>query len=218
MAYHINADAIRLEDLRHKIETTDLVPSRVSLLNNLDKKLNKLKKQGISNLADLRKAIKNPKKIESLAQAAGIEKDYLVLLRREINSYFPKSFPLKSFDWLPQMEIDKLEKEGIKNTAVFYERFVEPQKQENSENSSGIKDDVFHQISCLCDLVRMQWTSPLAARMFLDAGYDSVQKIKSADPNTFCDTLIEINKGDKYFKGKIGLRDIKRLINSANYL
>ncbi len=218
MAYHLNAETISLEDLERRIRTTDLVPSRLSLLEGLDKKLGKLGKHGLDNLADLRNAMKTTKKLDSLTQATGIEKEYLVLLRREVNSYFPKPFPLKSFDWLPEKEIKNLEKAGIKNTAQFYENIIEPKKTKNLRASLQIKDEVFQQISCLCDLTRIQWTSPLAARMFFDAGYDSVQKIASADPDTLCNALDEINAGNRYFKGKIGLRDIRRLTNSATYL
>ena len=218
MSYHINTDTISIEDLKRRIETTDLVPSRASLLKDLGERMDKLKEQGLSNLTDIRNALKTPKKLESLVKLTGIEKCYIVLLRREINSYFPKPFPLKSFDWLPLKEIEKLEKAGIKNSALFYDNFKESKKLENFIAPFKIKDDVLHQLSCLCNLVRMQWTSPVAARMFFDTGYDSVQKIVSADPDSLCDALIKINKGDRYFKGKIGLRDIKRLIYSAGYL
>lgn len=88
MAYHMEADGITLESLQRRIETTDLVPSRVSFLNRLHKNLNALKKQGLTNPADLPAKMKTPKRVGSLAQTTGIENDYLVLLRREINSYF----------------------------------------------------------------------------------------------------------------------------------
>ena len=39
MAYHIGADAISLGGLQKRIETTDLVPSQVSLLHGLNIKL-----------------------------------------------------------------------------------------------------------------------------------------------------------------------------------
>ena len=71
---------------------------------------------------------------------------------------------------------------------------------------------------CLCDLTRMQWTSPLAARMLFDADYTSVTMVSLADPEVLCNALKKINEGDQYFKGNIGLQDIKRLIHSANYL
>lgn len=218
MNYHLNADAISLKDLEKRIKTADLVPSRRSLLKGLEKQLDKLGKHGLVNLADLRNAMKTTKKLDSLTRETGIEKAYLVLLRREINSYFPKPYPLKSFDWLPEKEINALENAGIKNTALFYQNTAAPKKLKNLRLSLPIRDEVFHQISCLCDLTRMQWTSPIAARMFFDARYDSVQKIASADPHILCNALNEKNEGHRYFKGEIRLKDMKRLINSAGYL
>ncbi len=218
MSYHINDATISLDDLLIRLETTDLVPSRVALLDGLNDKLSKLKNLGINTLLNLRIALKTPKKMEDLVQSTGIDKEFFILLRREIESYFPKPYPLNAFAWLPPEDILKLEKAGMKDSAQFYE-FSEGAKNHGEQMGEfRITADSYYQISCLCDLVRMQWTSPLAARMFLDAGYDSVAKIATADPDTLCNTLIVINEGDRYFKGNIGLRDIKRLITSASFL
>ena len=219
MPYHIAGDTIGLDDLKERIETTDLVPSRIPLLNGLGDRLGTLKKQGLNSLADLREAMKTAAKLESLARATRIEKDYLALLRREVNSYFPKPLRLTAFDWLPQDALHALQGEGIKNTAQFYSRFVEgARSRKKPKDSPPIPDDVFRQLCCLSDLVRMQWTSSTAARMFLAAGYDSVRKIAKSDPETLCDALAKINAHGEYFKGKIGLRDVKRLVHSAGYL
>ncbi|MEA2021899.1 MAG: DUF4332 domain-containing protein, partial [Candidatus Caldatribacteriota bacterium] len=154
----------------------------------------------------------------SFSKETGIDKDFFVLLRREIESYFPKPFLLTSFHWLPQDDIKKLAKKGIKNTAQFYLCFQGKKIQGEFKASSQINEEFFNQLMCLCDLTRMQWTSPLAARMLFDAGYTSIWMVSSADPKVLCNTLTKINEGDRYFKGNIGLRDSKRLINSANYL
>lgn len=218
MTFHMNTDEISLEDLQRRIETTDLVPSRISLLNGLSDKINKLKKQGVNNLTDLRNSIKNPKKIASFSQITDIDEEYLILLRREIESYFPKPISLKSFDWLPQEEINKLGIEGITNTAVFFQYCKDKNKEEGLRTGLRMDKDVFYQISCLSDLTRMQWTGSIAARLYFDAGYHTALAISTADPEVLCNALIKINEGYRYFKGKIALRDIQRLIHSAGYL
>ena len=218
MAYHIDADEINLDDLRKRIEATDLVPSRTPLLDELKSKLDTLKRYGANSLADLRSEMKTPVKVDSLARATGIDREYLVLLRREIESYFPKPIFLKAFDWLPREEIEKLESDGIKKTSHFFESFIDIKSRKDIKSLSKTKGEVFHQLSALCDLTRMQWTSPLAARMLLDAGYSSVRMVAKADPQALYDAFCKTNKGDKYFKGTIGLRDVKRLIQSASNL
>ena len=136
MSYHINGDKISIEDLQRRIESTDLVPSRSSLLNELNQRMNQIKKQGISTLTELRSALKTAKLIDSFSQDTGMDKNFLILLRREIESYFPKPFPLTSFDWLPQDEIKKLAKKGIKNTAQFYLCYQENKIQGEFKASS----------------------------------------------------------------------------------
>lgn len=84
MAYHIEAEKISLDDLQKRIEATDLVPSRTSLLDGLGTKMKALEKQGIINLAQLRNELKTAKRLEALAKSTGIGTDYLTLLRREI--------------------------------------------------------------------------------------------------------------------------------------
>jgi hypothetical protein len=70
----------------------------------------------------------------------------------------------------------------------------------------------------LADLTRVQWVSPTAARMLVEAGYDSVSKLAVADAEDLCEALVRINEGGRFFKGKIGLRDIKRLVKAASYV
>ena len=218
MPYHINADEVSLDDLKKRLQKTDLVPSRAALMNDLAGKINILKSHGIKTLAGLRFAVKTPKRLESLTGKAGIDREYLVLLRREIESYFPKPYLLMKFTWLPLEEIEIFEKDGIRDTATFYESFIGEETRIKPAGSARVNKEVFKELLCLCDLVRIQWTSPTAARMYVQAGYVSAHNVASANAEAFCNDLMRINEGDRYFKGKIGLRDVKRLIHSAGYL
>ncbi len=112
MAHHTDAEGVSLDDLQKRIEDTDLVPSRASLLNGMETKMRALKQGGVTSLAGLRHELRNPKRLEALSRATGVDKQYLVLLRREIEGYFPKPSALRAFDWLPGGEIAKLEEEG----------------------------------------------------------------------------------------------------------
>jgi hypothetical protein len=42
--------------------------------------------------------------------------------------------------------------------------------------------------------------------------------VAAADADDLCQALMHVNEGDRFFKGKIGLRDIKRLIRAASYV
>lgn len=218
MAYHIDAENINLADLQKRIEETDLVPSRASLLEKLGPKMKALERHGIRTLACLRDELKTTKRLEAVAKATGIEVQYLTLLRREIEGYFPKPFALKSFDWLPASEIAKLERSGIKDTAALYEATDTRQKRTALVKSSGIDGTVLETLAQLADLTRVQWASPTAARMVVESGYKSAAELANADPGELDEAFVRVNAGNRLFKGRIGLRDIKRLIQAARYV
>jgi hypothetical protein len=218
MAYHIDAERVGLDDLRKRIEETDLVPSRIVLLDGLEAKFQALERQGITTLAKLRHEVKTAKRRETLSKETGVDVQYLVLLRREVEGYFPKKFALKDFDWLPKEEIARLEENRICNIAVFYEAASSVKGRTELADSIGVDGAVLETLVRLADLARVQWVSPTAARMLLEAGYDGAAMVAAADSEELYQSLARVNKGDRFFKGKIGLRDVKRLIHAAGYV
>lgn len=218
MAYFIEAEKVSLDDLQKRIARTDLVPSRASLREGIEGKFEALIQQGIQTLANLRKELKNARRMEVLANQTGIELAYLALLRREIESYFPKPFTLKEFDWLSEGEIGKLEGVGIKNAPAFYDAARTSEDRNRLAEATGIPLAALEALFGLVDLSRVQWVSPNFARMLVEAGYASAARLAQADPEELCAALERVNQGGRFFKGKIGLRDIKRLVNAAGYV
>jgi hypothetical protein len=218
MAYHIDAEKISLGDLQKRIEATDLVPSRASLLETLGTKMKLLEKQGIVTLANLRNELKTPKRLEALAKSTGIGTDYLTLLRREIEGWFPKPSALKDFNWISKSEIAKLERNDIRDTAALHEATDSKSKRKALAKSAGVNLATIETFAQLVDLTRVQWVSPTTARMLLETGCDSSARLAKADADELCAALAQVNAGDKYFKGRIGLRDVKRLIAAASYI
>jgi len=217
MPYHINAENVGLDDLRKRIEATDLVPSRASLLDKIEMKMKALEQQGITTLAGLRNELKNSRRLEALAKSTGIGTEYLTLLRREIEGWFPKPSPLKDFDWLPKGEIANLEKIGIRDAAALYEATDSKPKRTALAKSTGADIATLETFAHLVDLTRVQWVSPTAARMLVEAACDGAAKLAAADANELYEALLRVNARDRFFKGNIGLRDIKRLIQAARY-
>jgi len=211
MNYCFDAEHVSLTNLKNRITSTDLVPSREPLLDGLDGALAKLEGLGIKNMAGLRRELKDNKRLFAMADQTGIDKDYLALLRREAESYFPKPFSLREFDWIPAEEIAKLEAAGIKTTADLFEN---PEKAQSSGVDTARLD---HLLKC-ADLTRIQWVSPLTARMLIEARYAAPADVASADPDALDKGMQAVNTENAWFKGRIGLRDIKRLIDAARYV
>lgn len=218
MSYYIDSSKVSLDDLQKRIETTDLVPSRASLLDGIDLKFKILKQRGFKTLADLRQEIKNARNIPSFSKKTGIDTNYLTLLRREIEGYFPKALPINSFDWFDKKDILKLESSDYNNTALLYEVLIYPQNKQEIINTLGIDTQFLETIFILIDLTRIQWISPIVARMLVSAGYKNPEMVSNADAEKLCNELEGVNTNNKYFKGKIGLRDVKRIIKAASYV
>ena len=218
MNYYIDDTKFSLQDLKKRIKETDLIPSRESLLESIDTIFKELNKQGIKTLADLKKQLKTPKSINAFSIKSNLDEKYLTMLRREVESYFPKTFSINKFTWLSKKECEKLTTVGLNSTKKIYEALSRKDSLENISVENKIDISFLKSIFNLVDLTRIQWASPLFARMLFEAGYNSPQKIAQADAEKLCSAIDIINKKGKYFRGKIGLRDIKRLINSAKYV
>lgn len=218
MPYYIDAGKVTIQDLLIRITETDLVPSRSMLLEDIKDNFAKLNRNGIFTLAEFRKTVKNPKNLRPFAERTSIEVEYLTLLRREVESYFPKAFPLSAFDWLDKSQIKKLESEGYNNTALLYDAFEMPAKREELIESIGLKDEFIDKILPLVNLTRIQWVNPIYAKILVEAGYKNANTIAEANADDIHRKIEKINNERRYFKGKIGLRDIKRLVKSASYV
>jgi hypothetical protein len=218
MAYYIEAENISLDELMKRIKETDLVPSRAPLLDGIELKMKTLEEHGFTTLAHLRGELKDAKHLEALAKATSLDVQYLTLLRREIEGYFPKPYALKEFDWLPDEEITRLEEKGIRNTAQLFQAASSTHGKNELAESSGVDMTALETLIRLADLSRVQWVSPTVARMLVEAGYDSTAKLATAGAEDISEAFQCVNAGDWLFKGKIGLRDVKRLVQAARYV
>jgi len=208
----MNDQLTDLAELQLQIESTDLIPSHRVLLDGLGDKMGSLRRARVHSLADLRVRLKNKGKLENLAKDSGIDADYLMVLRRFVEGLFPKPRPLKAFDWIDKRLVTRLEAIGIKNTQKLYEALSS--NQIPAQDSDFAKRDM-EELAALSDLSRIQWVSPVFARTLIAAGYDSAEKVSKANPQELYDALSRANEEKRFYKGTVGLRDIKRLIAMA---
>jgi len=216
MKYYIDENSIDLDALQDRLQSTDLIPSQEPLLDRLSENMTSLTGAGIQSLADLRLALKTTKSLEELAKKSGVEVGYLQLLRRAINGFFPKPKSLKEIDWLGDGLIAKLNKAGLKNTKHLFE--LTSDNKADLIKETGVDQEKFNELSAIADLCRIQWVSPTFARVLVAAGFDNAHAIAAADPEAVFNAMEEANKGARYYKGKVGLRDVARLVSAAKYV
>ena len=184
----------------------------------MGEKFNLLQSQRINSLADLRSEMKTPKRIGELAVKTGIDEQYLKLLRREIEGYFPKPVKLTNFDWIAAEELEKLIQHGIKDSKKLYEATTTDADTYELQTACGVDAAVLQELRKLCNLTRVQWVSANAALMILLSGYNNPAELAEADADDLDAGLKRVNVDGRFYKSSIGMRDVQRLIDGAKYV
>jgi hypothetical protein len=215
-SYHIDEQATDLEALQDRLQSTDLIPSQRPLLDGLAEKSTSIRKSGVASLADLRRALKTEQSLTSFSEISGVDVSYLRLLKRAINGFTPKSRPLKAFDWLDAEIVKKLNDAGIRNTRHIFEATGGVAAE--LARSAGISRQVALDLLSISDLCRIQWVSPSFARALVEVGAATAADVAAANPEALFEALKTANCNARFYKGTVGLRDIKRLVTAARYV
>lgn len=216
MNYYMDEDSTVLGDLRKRLETTDLIPSHQPLLERIGSRFTLLEQAGCKSVRELRARLKTQKTVALFAKDSGVDTDYLTLLRRVVEGIFPKPQPLTAFDWLDTSTLAKLEKISINNTEQLH--LAARSGLAELVERTGLQAKDLSEAIALSNLSRVQWVSPTFARMLVMAGFDSATKVANANPDELCNAIAAANKDAQLYKGKVGLRDIKRLVVAASYV
>jgi hypothetical protein len=207
------SDESTLDELRLRLESTDLVPSQRPLLEELAARLELLAAHGVADLGGLRAHLKTKTERAALAAATGIDEAWLNLLRRAVEGFFPRPRKLAEFDWLEEELLESLVRAGIKDTGKLLA--ADPAE---AARTTGLTTSDLDELYTLADLCRIQWVAPRFARVLLAAGYGSPTAVAAADPATLHAAVVEANADSRFYRGKVGLRDIRRLVAVAAYL
>jgi predicted flap endonuclease-1-like 5' DNA nuclease len=211
MPYYIDFSAIGLKDFQGRLEGADLIPSQLPLLEGIDEKLAALKKAGIASLEDLSRALRGAKGPLSLSAKTGLGEEYLVLLRRTIEGFRPKPVPLGDYPGTDPTVAACLADAGIRDSKALYEAAIVKKERQALAKRAGVAAKAMDELCRLADLSRIQWVGATFARVLYEAGYRSPEAIAAAEPHDIYERVLQANEGNKLYRGKIGLRDMKRL-------
>lgn len=213
--YYIDLKKIALSAYAEELTQTELIPSRRIIQEDIPQRFACLARRGITNLNDLLTALKTPEKIKTLAHEAGLSEEYLAILKREISSNQPKPVALKDFPGIPSEAIQKLETLGIMNTRQFFDHIKTESERQQLAQKTGIPAEIILELTKLTDVVRIKWVGANFARLLVDSGCDTVEKVTGADYTQVYRQLMKINEEKQYFKGKFGLNDMKLCVLAA---
>jgi hypothetical protein len=215
MGYYIDLSSISLDKYKAKLESGDLLPSRVLLKEKTDERFSYFKSIGIKNLQGLHQVLKNKKKLAELSKVDFLSGEYLAVLLREINSIHPKSNKIREFVGISAETIAKLEKEGIVDTYCLFDRVKTPESRNEFAEKTGIIDSEVLELTKLTDLSRIKWVGIMFARVLFESGFDTVMKVSEANHEDLYRRITELNKEKGLYKGHIGLHDMKLCVDAA---
>lgn len=66
--------------------------------------------------------------------------------------------------------------------------------------------------------MKTQLTLVTFARVLVASGFDSAPKVAGADPDALYEAVATANENARFYKGKVGLRDMKRLVVAASFV
>jgi hypothetical protein len=173
--YHIDLEKYSLQKFKNNLDSRKMIPSRVSLKEDLDERFRILENAGISNLKELIAALKTKPKIEEFSNATGLSIQYLTLLNREAKSYLPNPIRLDKFPGVSSIAIEKLEAIGIKNTRHLFSAAQEKTEREQLAQQTDIPIAILDVLVGLSDLSRVYGVGPVFARMIYDLGIQSIR-------------------------------------------
>lgn len=202
MPYNLDLSAISIPEYQTLLMNQNLLPGRRILLQNIEQNFVAIQKQGINNLAQLKKALSTPQKLIALAESCRISEEYLTILRRELGSLEQKPLLLASFPGVDAALITTLTRRGIKTTKDYFE--------------GGFTES--EELASLCDLVRINGVGAAAAKTFYEAGFHSVADVAGADAAEMLARVTAINESKSYYKAKLGVKDMQFCIDFARLL
>lgn len=214
--YYFDEYSTDLGALQERLKGTDLIPSQKPVLKGMLENMASIINAGVNSIGDLRSALKTKQSLEALSQKSAVDVGYLQLLRRVINGYFPKPRPLKDINWLGADATNRLKRIGIGNTRQFFD--AASTGVASLAQQAGIDEKEAQEIYAISDLCRIQWVSPTFARALVAAGVKNATAAAKANPETLYEALETTNQDAKFYKGKVGLRDIRRLVGAAAYV
>ncbi len=103
--YFVDTTKFSIDKFRNILKTKDILPGRIVLKDNIDERFDMLKSKAIYSLKNLLETLKTKPKIDRFSKDSGLTVDYLMILRREANSYisvpvrFAAHFARRRLNW-----------------------------------------------------------------------------------------------------------------------
>lgn len=218
MPYHIDYSLLPIEDYKLRLISSELVPSRRLIKDNIDLVFSNLKQLGLENTGQLLYQVKNKNRLAALALESGIDEAYLTILGRELRSTIPRAEKWLAFKEIDHEIKEKLIATGIKNTKQYWEKSLTPDTREILAEELVIKREIVDKLARLSDLCRVRWVNHTFAEILWKANVRSVEQLCAADYKKLHSMVVDLNNIYKWYNAHIGKNDFNLIIAAARDL
>jgi len=212
--YHLNLETYTLQKFKDNLKSRDMIPSRVSLKDEIDERFRILEVNGITNLKELTGVLKTRPKIKVFSEETGLTVEYLTLLNREAKSYFPNPVRLDKFPGIPINYVDRLDSIGIRNSKQLFNEARDKKDRERIAQRTEIPIEMLTELVCLSDLSRAYGIGPVFARIIYDVGVKSIEVFVENTAEDF----IRIYEEKEQKKADFGINEIQFSLELAKEL
>jgi hypothetical protein len=210
--YHMNLKEFSLEQFKGILQTGHLLPSERILAEDIQHRFEIVASMGITDLQTLVETLSTKKKLETFAQKSGLPLDYLTVLRRRANTYTPRPVALDSFPGIAPEYLQCLAALGIKDTKQLFDRAWTIQGRAELAKIAAIPEPALLELVKLSDLARAPYVGGVFARLFYEAGADTLAKLAGSPPDTLCERLRAVN--EQYHFTKAGIPSVSDMTAS----
>ena len=216
--YSVDLSKITVKDFVKLLKSIDLLPGRRILLSGLDDITLLFEKDGIKKLSEIQKLLKNKATYEEVSKKYKTTKEYLTVLNREVNSYINKPIKLDEIPIISKQTVLKLNKNGISTTKDLYDAYISIENRKQIIEQIDITKKEFEEIIGIVDLLRVNGIGPVYAIVLNKIGIKSVKMYLETDSNTILENFHKENKGNKFTKTDLGLKDVEYCKRFCKYL
>lgn len=216
--YSLDTKNFTIDSFLILLKNKTLLPGRKLLKENIESNFLTLKKKGICSLFDLLETLKSKPKIERFATDSGLSVDYLILLRREANSYISTPIKLSDISYFDKAIINTLKTIGIVDSKQLLESTAIKSERLNISKKHGIDFDILTELVQICDLLRITGVGPVFAKIIFDSNIKSVNEFLSLDIDILYQQLSNTNDENKLTKAKFTRKDIEYCVELGQYL
>ena len=183
--YSLDLSLISLDLFFQLTRSKRMLPGRVMLHELMEDRFAILAKADMTDLKVLMRQLGSKQKMESFSARWDLPYPYLVLLKREAESYQSKPFPLSDFPGVPFEYTESLRSLGFRNTRDFFELAQTGPEQSDLASKTGIPEARLLELFALCDLSRITGVGDTMARFCYEAGIRSVREFAGVQPPQF---------------------------------